>query len=170
MSKVGIAILIGMALVIAAISIRLLLRQQWRMAHQRVIGAVVLAYGTYLAMLTGTVTEFVVPGIGAIGAGAVAGSLIGLGTFAVLGVVGIATGGTAFAAGAGLMALAGAGVGATGGAVGGLGFRTVIVPLISPIFWLPVMMLGIYLLIGFRLRRRNAAAPPQATSKEDVSS
>jgi hypothetical protein len=153
MNKVVFAALIGVALLAVALTLRLVFRGRWRIGHQRLLGATTLAYGAYLALLTGTVTQFVVPGIGAIGAGAVTGSLIGLATFAVLGVIGVATGGTAFAVGAGLMALVGGTVGAAGGAAGGFGFRTVSVPLVSPFFWVPVLILGAYWLIGFRRKR-----------------
>ena len=120
----------------------------WRNVHSRVIGGLVLLYAVYLATLSGTVTQFVVPGVGAIGGGAAAGAGIGLLTYLVIGTVGVATGGTGWAVGAVAMALIGGGFGAAGGAVGGAGFRTVSYPLVSPWFWLPLMGLSIYIFIG----------------------
>jgi hypothetical protein len=121
--------------------------------HRRGVGLLILLYGAYLATLTGTTTQFVLPGIGAIGGGAAAGAGIGLLTYAVFGTVGVVTGGTGWAIGAGLMALFGAGLGAAGGAAGTAGFRTVSYPLVSPVFWGPLLALGVYFLLGSAKRR-----------------
>jgi hypothetical protein len=125
----------------------------WRVLHQKIIGLLLIAYGAYLATLTGTVTQFVLPGIGAVGGGAATGAGVGFVTWLVLGTVGVATGGVGLAIGATAMTLIGGALGAAGAATGGAGFATVTYPLVSPIFWVPLVLLGIYFNIGARKRK-----------------
>ncbi len=122
----------------------------WRILHQKIVGLLIIAYGAYLATLTGTVTQFVIPGIGSIGGGAVAGAGVGFATWLVVGTVGVATGGVGIAIGAAAMTMIGGILGATGAATGGAGFTTVTYPLVSPFFWVPFILLGIYFVIGGR--------------------
>lgn len=133
----------------------------WKVLHQQVVATLVLLYGVYLAMLAGTSTHFVVPGIGALGSGAAAGAAIGLATYLVVGAVGVATGGVGISLGLGAMTLMGAGVGAAGGASGAAGFTTVSYSLISPLFWIPIVLLSAYLFIGAWMRSRSARAEKQ---------
>jgi hypothetical protein len=123
-------------------------RTSWRDIHQRIVGIAILIYGLYLATLTGTITQFVLPGVGAIGGGAVAGAGVGLVTYIVLGTVGAVTGGVGVALGLLAMTLIGGSVGALGAAAGGVGFRTVSYPLVSAWFWVPVIIIGIYVFLG----------------------
>lgn len=125
----------------------------WRVMHQRIIGLFLIAYSAYLATLTGTVTQFVVPGVGAIGVGAAAGAGIGFISWLVLGTVGVATGGVGIAAGAMAMTLVGGVLSAIGAASGGAGFKTVSYPLISPFFWGPLLLLGVYFILGARKKK-----------------
>lgn len=125
--------------------------------HRRIVGLAIVFYGVYLAALTGSMTKFVLPGLGAIGGGAAAGAGVGLLTALVIGTVGVATGGAGIALGALGMALIGGGVGAAGGVVGGAGFRVITYPLVSPWFWGPVVVLGIYLLVGVDIKRKLAS-------------
>lgn len=122
---------------------------------RRVIGLLIVLYGGYLATLTGSASSFVVPGFGAIGAGAGVGAGIGLGTWAVLGTVGVVTGGVGVAVGAAAMAGIGALLGGAGGAAGGLGFQTVTYPLIAWYFWLPIVVIGVLFLLGIRKKRKE---------------
>jgi len=127
----------------------------WKVLHQQFVAALTLLYGLYLATLTGTVTQLVLPGLGAVGGGAAAGAAIGFGTYLAIGVVGAVTGGVGIALGAAAMTLIGATLGASGGAAGGAGFKTVSYPLVSPLFWVPVLLLSVYLFIGARRRKRS---------------
>lgn len=125
----------------------------WRIMHQKIIGLFLIAYGAYLATLTGTITQFVIPGVGAIGGGAAVGAGIGFVSWLVIGTVGVATGGVGVAVGATAMTLIGGVLGAAGAASGGAGFQTVSYPLISPFFWAPLVLLGIYFILGSRKKK-----------------
>lgn len=127
--------------------------------HRRIVGSAIVFYGIYLAALTGSMTRFVLPGLGAIGGGAAAGAGVGLLTSLVIGTVGVATGGVGVALGALGMMLIGGGVGAAGGAVGGAGFHAMTYPLVSPWFWGPVIVLGVYLLVGVDIKRKLTSKP-----------
>lgn len=93
------------------------------------------------------------PGIGSIVLGGGAGAAVGFATWLFLGTVGVATGGVGVAIGAGAMALIGAGIGCIGGAVGGFGIQTVTYPLVSPVFWVPIIVLGFYFMRGKRIKK-----------------
>ena len=127
--------------------------RNWNKIHQRVVGLAILIYGLYLATLTGTITQFVILGIGAIGGGAAAGAGVGMLTYLVLGTVGAVTGGAGVALGILAMSLIGGGVGAIGAAAGGAGFRTLTYPLVSSWFWAPIAVLGIYVFLGVGKRK-----------------
>lgn len=140
----------------------------WRAAHRRVVAILIFIYGAYLATLTGTATQFVLPSVGAVGGGAAAGAGIGLLTYVAIGTVGVVTGGVGLAVGAGLMALVGAGLGAAGGAAGGAGFRSVSYPLVSPWFWIPVIVLSVYMFFGSSKKRKRAEEQLRLTRDEPV--
>jgi len=136
----------------------------WRRAHQRVLGWLILLYGIFLSSLTGSYTAFVLPGIGGIALGAGTGAAVGLGTWLVLGTVGVATGGIGLAIGALGMAAIGAIFGGIGGAAGGFGFQTVSYPLVHWAFWLPLIVIGLYFIWGIRIKRgkgTDAQHPPE---------
>lgn len=134
------------------------------LAFRRIIGLTIVCYGLYLATLTGTHTQFRIPGSGffvstaasaAIGAGT--GAAIGWGTWLVLDTVGIVTGGTGFALGGIAMATISALVGGvSSGVASGAGTitdqtfwtETITYPLISPWFWDPVLLIGILFFFG----------------------
>ena len=116
----------------------------------------------WLALFTGTVFKLVLPGIGAIGLGSVAGAGVGFLTYLAVGVVGVVTGGVGIALGALGMTTIGALLGGVGGAAGGVLVR---VPIISPVFWGPVLLVGSYLLVGAR-RKRNPEAPTDSQFKD----
>ncbi|MCZ8092488.1 MAG: hypothetical protein O9331_03285, partial [Acidovorax sp.] len=78
------------------------------------------------------------------------------------GVVGVATGGVGMALGALSMTTIGALLGGVGGAAGGVLVR---VPIISPFFWVPVLFVGLYLLVG-ALRKSNPEAPTNTQIKD----
>jgi hypothetical protein len=81
-------------------------------------------------------------------------------TWIAIGTVGVATGGTAIAIGGLGMAAVGGALGATGAASGGFGIRTISYPLVSPIFWVPVVMLGLYILVGSHKKRKLLKESP----------
>jgi hypothetical protein len=128
----------------------------WKILHQQFVAVLLLIYGIYLATLTKTSTEFILPFLGEIGNGAFAGAAIGYGTYLIIGVVGVATGGAGVALGAFAMTLVGAGVGAAGGAAGGFGFKTVSNPMISPLLWVPILLLSIYHFAAANRRKPDA--------------
>ena len=130
--------------------------------HQRIVGAAIVLYGIYLSTLTGTTMRWVLPGIGAVGGGAAAGAGIGFLTYLAVGTVGVATGGVGIALGATAMALIGGGVGAVSAATGGFGYRSVVYPLVTPWFWIPTIVLGIYLIRGAGSRGNGGAGEPHA--------
>jgi hypothetical protein len=113
---------------------------------RRFSGLLLTIYGIYLAALTGSSTQFVIPGVGSIGAGAAAGAGVGFLTWALVGTLGVATGGAGFAIGAAGMVLIGTIVGGVGAASGGVGFETITYPLVSPWFWVPIIIVGLSLL------------------------
>ena len=135
----------------------------WKIIHQRIVGGMVILYGMYLATLTGSYTALVLPGIGKIAIGFGSGAAVGFFSWLALGTIGVATGGTGFAVGAGLMTLVGGIFGLIGGASGGFGLQTVTYPLVSPIFWGPIIILGIYLFRGRKLKKLQFPALPPSS-------
>jgi hypothetical protein len=151
MKSYAFAIAIGCVIVFVWIVLRKC--AGWRALHQRFIGASIVLYGVWLAMLTGTATKFFLPGLGALGGGAAAGAGVGLLTYSLIGTVGAVTGGVGIAVGAFAMALIGGGLGIAGALAGGVGFRAVTYPLVSPWFWIPVLVLGVYVFVGASRKR-----------------
>lgn len=152
MSAVGIAAALGFALIALAIYLKLF--AGWRQAHQTTLGALTMLYGMWLALGTGTVLKLAVPGIGSIVLGTAAGTAVGFLTYLAIGVVGVATGGVGIAIGKLGMMFMGAAIAGLGAAAGGFGL--VRVPLISPAFWAPVIVIGVYMLFGANQRKRLA--------------
>lgn len=159
MSKFVISILVVAGTVILGFMLWSRFRGGWKIFHQRIIGISIFLYGCYLATLTGTCTVFVLPGIGAIGGGALAGAGAGWLTWVTIGTVGLATGGAGVGLGLFGMALIGFVLGAIGGAAGGFGFQTITYPLVSPFFWMPLLILGIYFCVGSRKKKKLASTP-----------
>lgn len=143
------AAVLGVLLVAVAIYFKLF--TSWRRVHQAVLGTLTLTYGLWLALFTGTVLKVVVPGVGSMVLGSAAGAGVGFLTYLAIGTVGVVTGGVGIAIGAIGMAALGALVGGVGGAGGAALAR---VPLISPVLWAPVILVGAYLVVGAILRRR----------------
>jgi len=133
-------------------------------SKRRIVGGLVIFYGVYLSLLTGSSTALVVPGIGSIAIGAGTGAAVGFFTWLAIGTVGLATGGVGVAIGAGAMSMIGAIFGGAGGAAGGFGLKAVTYPLISPVFWIPLIVLGIYFLRGKKIKKLNGLPAP---NKED---
>lgn len=136
-------------------------RGEWKEIHQRIIGAAVVVYGLYLAALTGSYTSLVLPGIGSIALGATSGAAAGFATWVVLGTVGVATGGMGIAVGALAMTTIGATFGTVGGAASGFGLQRISYPLVSPFFWVPLVILGCYFLWGKKKRKMPELSKPQ---------
>ena len=154
MSVLVIAAALGALLLAAAIYFKFV--AGWRRAHRAIVGGLTMCYGMWLALCTGTVMKLVVPGIGAMVLGSAGGVGVGFLTFLAVGVVGVATGGIGIALGAlGMMSI-GAVVGGVGAAAGG---AFVIVPLVSPVFWAPIIFVGVYLLVGSHQKRRLSGPP-----------
>lgn len=171
------AIVVGLALLVAWLAVALYLRstapqamtdelaarhERLKRVHQCVIGVGIVLYGFYLSTLTGTTMRWVLPGIGAIGGGAAAGAGIGFLTYLAVGTVGVVTGGVGIALGAAAMTLIGSGVGAVSAATGGFGYRAVVYPLVTPWFWGPTIILGLYVIRGAGIRRAGGAEKPHS--------
>ena len=148
------AISVFLGLVLLAIAYWAVKHGGWQRRHQRAVGWATLLYGIYLATLTGSYTAFVLPGFGGIALGAGAGAAVGFGTWLALGTIGLATGGVGIALGALSLVGIGALVGGLGGAAGGIGFQTVSYPLVHWAFWVPLLFIGIYLIVGLRFKRK----------------
>lgn len=155
MSTVIVAVALGVLLVALGLYFRIF--AGWRRLHQGILGGLTLFYGMWLALFTGAVLKLVVPGVGSVMLGSAAGVGLGFLTYLAIGVVGVVTGGVGIALGALGMMVIGAVIGGVGGAVGAALVR---VPLIGPLFWAPVVLVGVYLLIGaFRKKTPISASP-----------
>lgn len=155
------AAVLGVLLVAAGIYFKFF--TSWRRLHQAVLGALTLTYGLWLALFTGTVLKVVVPGLGSMVLGSAAGAGVGFLTYLAIGTIGVVTGGMGIAIGAVGMALIGALVGGAGGAGGAALAR---VPLITPMVWAPVVLVGVYLVLGAILRGRPSAPPASVSPPE----
>lgn len=163
-------IYVGVIVGIVALAFWILARKRGggSLLHRRIVGSLVVLYGIYLATLTGSYTSVVLPGFGSIVIGAGTGAAIGLGTWVVVGTVGVVTGGVGVAVGAGAMVLIGAVFGSAGGAASGVGIHNVSYPLVSPLFWVPVIVIGIYFFRGTILKKQQLLAAPSAYKKTDI--
>ncbi|SEA16383.1 hypothetical protein SAMN05660420_01439 [Desulfuromusa kysingii] len=157
------SIIIGAAVAIVIFAIWAKFLGGWSRLHQKIIGLMTMCYGLYLATLTGTVTSLVLPGIGSIAIGTGAGAAVGFFTSVVIGTVGVATGGVGIALGALGMSIIGGVFGLIGSSAGGVGFERTSYHLVNPIFWIPLIVLGIYFLVG---RRKRKIIPITENQKE----
>jgi hypothetical protein len=128
-------------------------RAGWKRIHQQVLGILTLVYGIFLALLPGSYTSLVLPGLGGITLGAGAGAAVGLGTWLVLGTIGVATGGVGLAIGAASMTAIGALFGGIGSTAGGFEIHVVSYPLVHWIFWVPLLVIGAYFIWGHKLKK-----------------
>jgi len=164
-------VIIGAAAAIVIIGMALYFwrRGGWTLFHQKMVGCAVIGYAVYLATLTGTAWSLLLPGLSPIGAGAATGAFIGVVVSGIVGTLGVATGGLAIAAGVGTLAAIFGGVGAASGWVGtlfsgGYGLRKVSYPLVHWAFWVPLLLIGAYLLWNSsRLSKPN----PPVLDEED---
>jgi len=138
--------LILSSVTIFALGLWLLWSRRPVIIFRRITGFFIVAYGLYLSTLTASVIKFVVPGIGAIGTGAATGAGIGALTGVMLGTIGVVTGGAGYAVGATVLALIGGSLGAAGAATGGFGFQVFKYPVVHPMFWLPLVAIGLVLI------------------------
>lgn len=122
---------------------------------RKTVGFSILFYGIYLATLTGSTLSVIIPGIGAIGSGAAAGAGIGFITNLFVGTVGVATGGLGIAIGLPAMMLAGTIVGAAGASFSNFSVRMISYPLVSPFFWIPLIIIGIFLLSSRKMNNKK---------------
>lgn len=107
-------------------------------ATRKAVAFILLFTGLAMAMAIGTATHFVLPGIGSIGASAGLGALIGLLTWLVVGTLGVVPLGIAI--GLWSMVSAAMGLSVLGGLVGGMGFKTVLVPYVPAAVWIPFLV------------------------------
>jgi hypothetical protein len=112
----------------------------------KVMGRLIFLYGLYFSVFTGSVSSLVIPGIGSIGIGAVAGGAVGWVASAIIGTIGVVTGGIGLAIGGLAMAGIGAVFGALGAASGGFGIHTTTHFLVTPWFWIPLIIIGLFLM------------------------
>lgn len=122
--------------------------------HKKLIGSLAVFIGLYFSTLTGSYLAFTMPGVGSIAVGASVGAIFGFLTFVAIGTIGVATGGTAFALGG--LAFSGLGglFGAIGSSAGGVGFHYVSYPLVHPVLWGSIILLGGYLVVGIKKKKR----------------
>ncbi len=135
---------------------------------RKLFGCILLLGGMYLALLTGSTSSLILPGLGKIALGAGGGAVVGLGTSLLLGTLGVATGGVGVAVGLWGMTIIGGLLGGVGGTTSGFGFQTVTHPLVHWIYWLPLVLLGIYFLFGGKVNEKvNTHEKKEITNLED---
>ena len=115
--------------------------------NTRIMGILFLVYAVHFAFLLGSTTSLALPGLGSVAIGAGTGGAIGLGASILLGTLGIATGGVAFGLGAlGMMAI-GSLVGGLGAFSGGFGLKTSYHFMVTPLFWVPLILLALWMIL-----------------------
>lgn len=119
----------------------------------KIIGRLIFFYGLSFSFFTGSYSSLVLPGIGSIGLGATVGGAVGLVASVIIGTIGVATGGAGIAIGALGMAAIGAVLGAIGAGSGGFGISTTTYFLVTPWFWVPLIIIGLFFM--FRGRKSN---------------
>lgn len=118
----------------------------WRYSRQvGLIARKFLAYlvtyiGLTMALAIGIETHLVLPGIGSVGAGAAVGAFVGWLLWMIVGTLGVVPMGIAI--GLWSMVSAAMSLSALGSLVGGIGFRTVLVPYVPVALWLPLLVTG----------------------------
>ncbi|MHD0644816.1 hypothetical protein ACYPKM_04265 [Pseudomonas aeruginosa] len=135
--------------------------QKLKRQIQLVIAFALMAVGVTAAVMIGTTTELVLPGIGGIAIGAVAGGLVGYLTSAVVGTLGVVTGGIGFALGSLAMAGICALLGAVGASAGGFGIRVTQTWVIA----LPVIIVGAWMIVN---RKEEPAPAKLFTTPEEA--
>ena len=147
MSIVAIIVSVIFSILIVGYCIHKIKNFGWHALSDRFFGVLVLLYGAYFALFIGSSVSLVLPGIGSIAVGATAGAALGWATFAILGTLGVATGGIAIALGAIGMAVIGAVLAAVGATAGGAGFQATRYFLVTPWFWGVLIAIGLYLIL-----------------------
>jgi MFS family permease len=107
--------------------------------YQLIVSLIFFSGGILMAIMIGTTTVLVMPGIGGIGMGGASGALVGYLTYLLIGTVGVVTGGLGLALGALGMSLIGFLLGAIGATFGGFGLMTIH----SWVIAIPVILLGV---------------------------
>ena len=121
-----------------------------------ILGCLFIFVGMYLALLTGTVTSFVMPGLGKIVIGTASGVGVGLLTSLIVGTLGVATGGVGIALGALGMAVIGGLLGGVGATTSGFGLQTVTYGLVSWVYWVPLILKeSIFFLVSESKKRKS---------------
>jgi len=145
---------IAIFMLIILISVIIFKRIPINTIHKKLIGSLAVIIGLYFSTLTGSYLAFTMPGVGSIAVGASVGAFFGFLTFVAIGTIGVATGGTAFALGG--LAFSGLGglFGAIGSSTGGIGFHYVSYPLVHPVLWGSIILLGGYLVLGIKEKKK----------------
>jgi len=129
----------------------------WKWANgtwsAKFMGRLIFLYGLYFSFFTGSYSSLVLPGVGSIALGAATGGAVGWAASAIIGTIGVATGGVGIAIGALGMATIGAVLGAIGASSGGFGIKTTTYFLVTPWFWVPLIIIGLFLM--FRSRKSS---------------
>lgn len=126
-------VLVAVVCVLAFLVLRTIKRN-----YQLIFSLIFFSGGILMAVMIGTQTVLVLPGVGGIGMGAAGGALTGYITYLLIGTVGVVTGGMGLALGALGMSLIGLIVGSIGATFGGFGLRTIH----SWVIAIPVIFLG----------------------------
>lgn len=127
-------VLIAVACVLVFLVLRTIKRN-----YQLIFSLIFFSGGILMAIMIGTKTVLVMPGIGGIGVGGAAGALVGYMTYLLIGTVGVVTGGIGLALGALGMSFIGFILGSIGATFGGFGLRTIH----SWVIAIPVIVLGV---------------------------
>lgn len=129
-------------------------------ASKRILEFVVLATGFAMAMAIGTQTHLIFPSLGSLGLGAGLGAFIGSLVWLIVGTLGIVPLGIAF--GLWSMVATAMGLSVMGSLVGGLGFKTALVPYVPFTLWLPMLVTGLF------MRRARRARPSILVVLEEI--
>lgn len=128
---------------------------------QIVVAYGMAAIGLVGAVMIGTTTELVLPGIGGIAIGAAGGAFAGYLISAAVGTLGVVTGGMGFAVGAGMMSVLGAALAAVGATAGGIGLRVTQTWIIA----MPVLIVGLWMILN---RRQAPESVKPVANKDEV--
>lgn len=128
-------------------------------ATKKLIAAILLFTGLAMAMAIGTATHLVLPGIGSIGVSAASGALVGCLTWLAVGTLGVVPIGLAI--GLGSMVSAATGLSVLGGITGGIGLKTVLVPYVPAVIWIPLLVTAFVIRKGGSNYQRKSLAQQQ---------
>jgi hypothetical protein len=143
MGTIGIAVSALIGLMILGYGFRRWSNGTW---SAKLFGWLIMLYGFYFSVFTGSYSSLLLPGIGSIGLGAAVGGTVGWAASAIIGTIGVVTGGVGIAIGIVGMVTIGAALGAVGAGSGGFGIKTTTYFLITPWFWVPLILIGIFLI------------------------